>query len=82
MIEKLAHACGVGGGARPPPYIITIMTYKVAVNAPAERAEKLPLFHINLYVLCVLRHKLSIPCKLNIRNYSPSHSTLGTPPPE
>jgi hypothetical protein len=71
MIEKLAHA---GEGWRAPtPFTISTMTYKVAVKAPAERADKLPLFHLYPYVLCVLH---------NIRNYSPSHSTQGTPPLE
>jgi|LakMenE18May11ns_1017448.scaffolds.fasta_scaffold8899089_1 hypothetical protein len=62
MIEKLAHA---GEGWRAPtPFTISTMTYKVAVKAPAERADKLPLFHLYPYVLCVLHHKLSILCKL------------------
>jgi hypothetical protein len=42
MRVKLALA-GVGGGARPPPFITFIS--KVAVYAPAEWADTLTLFH-------------------------------------
>ncbi len=35
---------GGGGGARPPPFTISTFTYTVAVSAPAERANSLPLF--------------------------------------
>jgi hypothetical protein len=38
MMEKLAQA-GEGGGARPPPFTIFTITYKVAVYAPAESAD-------------------------------------------
>ncbi len=48
---KLAQA-GEGGGARPPPFTLFSITYKVAVYAPAERAGTLPLFHLYPYVLC------------------------------
>jgi hypothetical protein len=40
------------GGARPPPFTIFTMTYKVAVYAPAARADTLTLFHLYPYVLC------------------------------
>jgi hypothetical protein len=49
MMEKLAQA-GEGQGARPPPFTIFTITNKVAVYAPAERADTLPLFLP--YVLC------------------------------
>ncbi len=51
MMEKLAQA-GQGGGARQPPFTIFTITYKVAVYAPAERADTLLLFHLYPYLLC------------------------------
>ncbi len=36
-------------GARPPPFTISTITYKVVVYAQDERADTLPLI---LYVLC------------------------------
>ncbi len=53
LMEKLAQA-SVGGGACPLPFTIFTITYKVAVYvyAPAERADKLTLFHLYPYVLC------------------------------
>ncbi len=36
--EKLAQA-GEGGGARPPPFTLITIPYKVAVYTPAERAN-------------------------------------------
>jgi hypothetical protein len=39
------------GGARPPPFTLCTITYKVAVYAPAERADTHPLFHVYPYVL-------------------------------
>ena len=40
VMEKLANAGeGEGGGARPPSFTIVTITYKVAVYAPAERAD-------------------------------------------
>ncbi len=50
-MEKLAQA-GEGGDARPPPFIIFTITYKVAVYAPSEGADTLPLFHLYPYVTC------------------------------
>jgi hypothetical protein len=32
------------GGPHPPPFRISIVMYKVVVDAPAERADTLPLF--------------------------------------
>ncbi len=54
MMEKSTQP-GVGGGCRctPIPFTISTITYKVVVNAPAERADTLPLFLLcPLYVLC------------------------------
>jgi len=51
MMEKLALA-GEGGDVRPPPFALFTITYKVAVYAPAERADTLPVFH--LYPTCNL----------------------------
>jgi hypothetical protein len=44
-----------GEGARPPPFTISTITYKVAVYAPVERAGTLPVFH--LYPTCTLCFK-------------------------
>jgi hypothetical protein len=52
-VEKLAQP-GEGGGARPPPFTLVTITYKVAVYAPAERADTLPLFHIYPYMYSVV----------------------------
>jgi hypothetical protein len=37
------------GGARPHPFTLFTITYKVEVYAPAERADELPLFLLSLY---------------------------------
>jgi hypothetical protein len=53
MMEKSALA-GEGGGCTPTPFIT--ITYKVAVYAPAEWTDTLPLFHfytITLYMYSV-----------------------------
>jgi hypothetical protein len=43
------------GGARPPPFIISTITYEVVVYAPAERADTLrPISPRPLHVLCAL----------------------------
>jgi hypothetical protein len=43
MMEKLSQA-GEGGGARPPPFTLSTITYKVVVYTPAERTDTLPIF--------------------------------------
>ncbi len=52
-MEKSALA-GEGGVcfARPTPFSLFTITNKVAVNAPAERADTLPNFISTLCVLC------------------------------
>ncbi len=42
-MEKLAQA-GEGGGSTPTPFQPITIKYNVAVYAPAERAETLPVF--------------------------------------
>ncbi len=43
----------VGVPAHAPPFIISTITYRVAVNAPAERADiDPPISTLPLYVLC------------------------------
>ncbi len=49
MMEKSALA-DEGGRCTPTPSYPITFTYKVAVYAPAERADTLPLFH--LYPIC------------------------------
>jgi hypothetical protein len=48
MMEKSAQP-GEGEGARTPPSTLVTITYKVAVNASAERVDTLPL---PLYKFC------------------------------
>jgi hypothetical protein len=53
MMEKMAQAGeGIGRCTPLPPFTQFTITYKVAVYAPAERADTLPLFHLYPYVLC------------------------------
>jgi hypothetical protein len=42
-----------GGRHANPPFTITTITYKVAVYAPAERANTPPISSLPQYVLCV-----------------------------
>jgi hypothetical protein len=42
------------GGVRPPPVTLFTITYKVAVYAPAERADTLLLFHLYPYMYSVV----------------------------
>ncbi len=51
MMEKPALA-GVGGIARPSPFILVTITFKVVVYsyAPADRADTLPLFLLYPYM--------------------------------
>ena len=43
-ITSKNSASGDGGGAHPPPFTTSTITYKVVVYAPAEWADTLPLF--------------------------------------
>jgi hypothetical protein len=54
MMEKLAQAGEACWHAPAPPFPIFIITYKLAVQAPAERADTLLLFHFYPYGLCGL----------------------------
>jgi hypothetical protein len=58
-MEKSAQLVRVGG-ARPSPFILVTITYKVAVYAATERADTLPLFHLYPYMYSVVRHKKKI----------------------
>jgi hypothetical protein len=49
MMEKSAQP-----GARPPPFTISTITYKIVVHAPAKRADTLPIFLLYPY-MCDLR---------------------------
>jgi hypothetical protein len=44
---------GGGGGARPPSFSISTITYKVVVYATAERADTLLLFLLYPYMYSV-----------------------------
>ncbi len=59
MMEKSALA-GEGKGCTPNPFQPITITCKVAVYAPAERADTLPLFH--LYPMCTLWFTVSLCC--------------------
>ncbi len=52
MMKKLAQA-GEDGCARPPPFTLLTITYKVAVYASAEWADTLTLFHLFQYMYSV-----------------------------
>ncbi len=54
MMEKSAQP-GEGGGALPPPFTISTITYKVVVYAPAEKADTLILFLLNSYTYSVVQ---------------------------
>jgi hypothetical protein len=51
-MEKSAQA-GEGGGASPPHFTISTITYKVVVFSPAERADTHPLFPLYTYTYSV-----------------------------
>jgi hypothetical protein len=53
MMEKLAQP-GKGGGCTPTPFHSITIIYKVAVYAPAERADTLPLFLLYPYICSVV----------------------------
>jgi hypothetical protein len=62
------------GSERPPPFIhySYTITYKVAVYAPAERADTLPLFHLYPYV----PYSVVAPCLFEPQNtYFPRDET-------
>jgi hypothetical protein len=61
MMEKLAKAGEGGGGARPPPFTLSTITYKVVVYDSVERADTLPLFLLDP---CVYSIELTISEKL------------------
>ncbi len=52
MMEELDQT-GECGGARPPPFTIVTITYKVPVYAPAEWADSLTLFYLYQYMYSV-----------------------------
>ncbi len=47
------------GGTRPPPFTLFTIMYKVAVNAPAERADTLPLYRLYPYMYSVVVTQLA-----------------------
>jgi hypothetical protein len=51
MMENFAQV-GEGWGACPSPFTLVTIMYKVAVYAPAKRADALPLFQLYPFVLC------------------------------
>jgi hypothetical protein len=53
MRVKLAWLVRVGG-ERPPPFTTITITSKVAVDAPAEWADTLTLFHLYQYMYSVV----------------------------
>jgi hypothetical protein len=55
MMEKSVLVCE-GGECTPTPFQPITITYIVAVYAPAERTDKLPLFHLYPYMYPVVEH--------------------------
>jgi hypothetical protein len=53
MMDKSALS-SEGGVARPLPFTLVTITYKVAMYAPAERADTLTLFHLYNYMYSVV----------------------------
>jgi hypothetical protein len=51
MMERTSKPGERGGVARPPPFGISTITYKVVVYAPADT---LPLFLLSLYMYSVI----------------------------
>jgi hypothetical protein len=49
------------GDASPPPFTICTIKYKVAMYAPAERADILPLFLLYPFMNSVVTTKKSVP---------------------
>jgi hypothetical protein len=71
MMVKVALA-GEGGSARLPPFTISTITYKVAVYAPDERADTLPLFlHYPLYSVVYVHHPIHSHYRCRNRDYTP-----------
>ncbi len=60
MMEKLAQAGEGGGGCTPTPFTIFTITFNVAVYAPAETVDILPLFNFYPYLLGELKHRLKM----------------------
>ncbi len=58
MMEKSAQP-GEGGGCTPALFHISSITYKAVVFAPAERADKLPLFLLYPYKNSVESKKIN-----------------------
>ncbi len=52
-----------------PPFTIFTITYKVAVYAPAESADTLPLFHLYPFVYSVLQSLPSCPAVCSLSPY-------------
>ncbi len=63
MMEKSAgEGGGVHGARTPAPFQPITITYKVAVYAPAERVDTLPLFHLYpIYTVRPARMRSSVP---------------------
>jgi hypothetical protein len=61
-------------GCTPTAFQPTTITYKVAVYAPAERADTLPLFH--LYLLCILWDRKSVYCCPVLSRYRKTGAAL------
>ncbi len=64
MMEKSALAGEGGAGARPPSFTLFTITYKVAEDAPTERADTVhyPNSSLPLYVLCGLEFSKDDKC--------------------
>jgi hypothetical protein len=54
MVKSAKPGKGVGGGARPSPFILSTIANQVVVYAPAERADTLSLFLLYPYMYSVV----------------------------
>ncbi len=63
---------GVGvGGAGPPSFTISTITYKVAVYAPFERTDTLPLSLLNHYMYSVVSTNDNLHCTVTSHPRTP-----------
>jgi hypothetical protein len=66
------------GGARPPPFTLSTITYKVAVYAPAEWADMLTLFNLYQYMYSVVLNQRQTTIGVHFQLYTSSRARVGT----
>ncbi len=68
MMEKLAQS-SEGGGARPSPFTISTITYKVVTYAPAKSADTLSLLLLYPCMYSVIKTTTAKNCRCNVVEY-------------